>query len=44
VHLGDGGHDLEASAFSGPGLSGIIIGERGVIQTTQIANQCAKKL
>ncbi len=44
AHLGDGGHDLEVSGFTGSGLSGMVVGQRGVVPTTQIARQLSERL
>ena len=44
AHLEDGGHGLEVSGFTGSGLSGIVVGQRGLVPTDQIAHQLAERL
>ncbi len=44
AHLRSVEHDLEVSGFSASDLSGIVVGQRGVVPTTRIARQLGEKL
>ena len=44
AHLRNVEHDLEVSGFSASDLSGIVVGRRGAVPTTQIARQLAERL
>lgn len=39
VHLADAGHGLEASGFSSTYMSGMVVGNKGQVQTEEIANK-----
>jgi len=44
AHLSDGKHRLEVAGFSSSGLSGIVVGPLGQVQTLKIANRLANTL
>jgi hypothetical protein len=39
IHLADAGHGLEASGFSSTHMSGMVVGNKGQVQTQEIANR-----
>jgi hypothetical protein len=39
IHLADAGHGLEASGFSSIHMSGVVVGNKGAVQTQEIANR-----
>jgi len=39
IHLADAGHGLEASGFSSEHLSGVVVGDKGQVQTQEIAKR-----
>jgi hypothetical protein len=39
IHLADAGHGLEASGFSSSHISGVVVGNKGQVQTQEIANR-----
>jgi hypothetical protein len=39
IHLADAGHGLEASGFSSTYLTGVVVGNKGQVQTKEIANR-----
>lgn len=39
IHLADAGHGLEASGFSSTHMNGVVVGNRGQVQTQEIANR-----
>lgn len=39
IHLADAGHGLEASGFSSTYLTGVVVGNKGQVQTQEIANR-----
>jgi len=39
IHLADAGHGLEASGFSSTNMTGVVVGNKGKVQTQEIANQ-----
>lgn len=39
IHLADAGHGLEASVFSSTNMTGVVVGNKGQVQTQEIANQ-----
>lgn len=41
IHLADAGHGLEASGFSSTNMTGVVIGNKGQVQTQEIANRLA---
>ncbi|HET8888575.1 MAG TPA: zf-HC2 domain-containing protein [Candidatus Angelobacter sp.] len=38
IHLADAGHGLEASGFSSTYMTGVVVGNKGQVQTQEIAN------
>ena len=44
IHLADAGHGLEASGFSSTYMTGVVVGNRGQVQTQQIANSLGRVL
>jgi hypothetical protein len=39
IHLADAGHGLEASGFSSAHMTGVVVGNKGQVQTQEIANR-----
>lgn len=39
IHLADAGHGLEASGFSSTYMTGVVVGNKGQVQTQEIANR-----
>jgi hypothetical protein len=39
IHLADAGHGLEAAGFSSEHMSGVVVGDKGQVQTQEIANR-----
>jgi Putative zinc-finger len=39
IHLADAGHGLEASGFSSEHMTGVVVGNKGQVQTQEIANR-----
>ena len=39
IHLADAGHGLEASGFSSEHMSGVVVGDKGQVQTQEIADR-----
>lgn len=39
IHLADAGHGLEASGFSSTHVTGVVVGNKGQVQTQEIANR-----
>jgi hypothetical protein len=39
IHLADAGHGLEASGFSSIHMTGVVVGNKGQVQTQEIANR-----
>jgi hypothetical protein len=39
IHLADAGHGLEAAGFSSEHMSGVVVGNKGQVQTQEIANR-----
>lgn len=39
IHLADAGHGLEASGFSSTHMTGVVVGNKGQVQTQEIANR-----
>jgi hypothetical protein len=39
IHLADAGHGLEASGFSSAHMSGVVVGNKGEVQTQEMANR-----
>lgn len=39
IHLADAGHGLEASGFSSAYMTGVVVGNKGQVQTEEIANR-----
>jgi hypothetical protein len=39
IHLADAGHGLEASGFSSAHIRGVVVGNKGQVQTQEIANR-----
>jgi len=44
AHLSDGEHGLEVAGFSSSGLTGVVVGQQGVVPTREIAGQLTKAL
>lgn len=44
IHLADAGHGLEASGFSSTYMTGVVVGNKGQVQTQEIANRLGRVL
>jgi hypothetical protein len=44
AHLNDGGHGLEVSGFASAELTGMVVGQQGVVSTRAIADRLAQRL